>query len=134
MFLNVMDHYGIFTRNEFFALTLEQYENMIYSIRKKEFDDDLARHVDAWTHYIVEGQKNVGTKDNPQYESLYPTFKDFYDMEANYNYIVKGVPLPARKEESESIDERADILSFNQRLANLQKRKRAQQTEREDGK
>lgn len=74
------------TFDEVDRLTIPEYHILIEANQLRYVDKRLLIHEQAWANQMVKATTKVGFS----YESAFPTFRDFYDYDAEKEAVMSG--------------------------------------------
>lgn len=84
MRLNIMVNYeGFYTEDDFYKLTVEEYENMMVAVAIRQVNNTFDIHRQAFENIRIQSMEEKNGKQVP----MYKTFNDFYDYGAEYERV-----------------------------------------------
>ena len=101
---NAMRYLG-YTLHEAECMTLREYSYEIHAYKLRTLDKRHDMHLQAYLSHVVTGLKKKGKNHVP----VYPTFKDFFDIEEEERKLLQ----PKRLEDPSRIELMKEIARFN---------------------
>lgn len=109
--LNCFRYFGFKSLDEVDRLTIKEYEMLCEAEGYKQVDRHKDIALGAWLSFLATAKKKAGKNLKP----VYPTFKSFFDYEAELKKLKGGSSMDDLKQRYKDLQERLRNVSAHNR-------------------